>query len=763
MNFSKILSRIIYGLLLLTTITPLIYQKKLFFPFDAEKGLFFRFLLEIMLGLWLILMIKDPSFRPKRTPITVALLGFTLVLILVDICGVNPYLSIFSNFERMAGLIMYLCVIAYGFIISSVINTSKRWIIFGIALSVITFIVSVKAIIQTYNPEDILINSGRAVGTVGNANQLASYLLLGFFVVGMLMSEWILPMRKTKFRLSILLLITGIIFLITYTFCFLKTSARGSLVGLISGGMIIILLTLITAKKRKIKQILISLLVGILITIAGLFYSRETAFIKENAVLFRFTHITGFNGINTLASRLNNYEVAWNGIKEKPILGWGQETYHYVYAKHFNPKMYNDAAWYDRVHNVILEWLINGGIVGLLAYLALWGAVLFQLWQKDNRLNLRLKILLSGFLLAYFIGNLSLFDNLLSLMGFITVVGFIENTASKELVIDKQSQPLSVSPQTTSPLSVSPQTTPFNSPITIIIQSICVIIITIFTLKITCLQAYQTNKEIVKAYSANSLEEVIETYVKAYQKAIIGKQEVVEQLANLANDIANNPVPETTKKRYFEVTREIMNLEINKNPDYARLQIVYGNVLEAQKENTEAIKVYENVQKLAPKRQSNLIQLAMLYAKNKQFDKAQNLLKKTYLLEPSDEESLVYQAVIYALNNQTAQHSAVINQLSKDALGRYYNLIKYSFTITNNLKGYLETFHRRSNSNDENYYKEWANTAFYFKDYVEVETAIISYRFRFSGLSFTVPNDYNLLRKRIQQGENPAFVFEKVE
>ena len=741
MNFSKILSRIIYGLLLLTTITPLIYQKKLFFPYDSEKGLFFRFLSEIILGLWLILLIKDSSFRPKKSPITIALLGFTLILILVDICGVNPYLSIFSNFERMAGLIMYLCVIAYGFIISSVINTSKRWIIFGIALSVIAFIVSVKAIVQTYNPEDILINSGRAVGTVGNANQLASYLLLGFFVVGILLSEWILPMQKTKFGLSILLFIIAVIFLITYTFCFLKTSARGSLVGLISGGVIMIILTLITAEKRKIKQISISLLGIILITIIGLFYFRETTFIKGNAVLNRLTHITGFNGINTLASRLNNYEVAWEGIKEKPILGWGQETYHYVYAKHFNPKMYNDAPWYDRVHNVILEWLINGGIVGLLAYLALWGVVLFQLWQKNSRLNLSLKILLSGFLMAYFVGNLSLFDNLLSLMGFMIVIGFIENNS---VLIETKNDIIS-------------------SPKMIWISSSIILVTTIFTLKITCLQAYQTNKDIVKAYSAGSLEEVIETYAQAYPKAVIGKQEVAEQLANLANDIANNPVPESTKKRYFEVTRDVMNTELSRQPDYVRLQIVYGNVLEAQKENTEAIKIYENVQKLAPKRQNNLIQLAMLYAKNKQFSKAQKLLKQTYLLELADEEPLAYQAVIYALNNQTAQRSAVINQLSKDALGRYYNLIKYSFTITNDLKGYLETFHRRSNSDDEDYYKEWANIAYILKDFVEVETAIITYRFKFSGFNFTIPNDYDLLRRRIQQGENPAFVFEKAE
>ena len=408
--------------------------------------------------------------------------------------------------------------------------------------------------------------------------------------------------------------------------------------------------------------------------------------------------------------------------------------------------------------------------------------------------------------MAYFIGNLFLFDNLLSLMGFMAAIGFVENVSAllyvspqlpsnqnqnvqicldkalpclndvqlsdeKKIKVEKRAK---IEKRTEvrqgSALSLRFRTfrtpwleNPWTHSSIIIILSIFIVIATFFTLKITCQQAYQTNKEIVKAYSAGSLEEVIETYAQAYPKAVIGKQEIAEQLANLASDVANNPVPESTKNRYFEVTRDVMNTELSRQPDYVRLQIVYGNVLEAQKENLEAIKIYENVQKLAPKRQSNLILLAMLYAKNKEFGKAQKLLKQTYLLEPSDEEPLVYQAVIYSLNNQKAQRSAIISRLSIDALGRYYNLIKYSFTITNDLKKYLETFRRRSNSDYEGYYKEWANIAYILKDFSEVETAIITYRLKFSGFSFTIPNDYDLLRKRIQEGENPAFVFEKAE
>ena len=483
MTFSKILSRITFGLLLLTTITPLVYQKKLFFSYDSEKGLFFRLLSEIIFGLWLILIIKEPSFRPRRTPVFMALISFGIMLLIVDILGVNTYLSIFSNFERMAGLILYITVISYSFVISSILNTPKRWVVFGMMLSLIAFIVSVKGIIQSYNFDEMEANAGRVVATVGNANQLASYLILGFFVVGLLVSEWILPMRKSKFGLSIFLSIIAGIFIIAYIICLLKTSTRGALIGLLLGGGLMLFLTFFYAKNRQIKTIIASLLAVLLIGITSLFYFRKSTFIQQNSVLNRITRVTDKDGTNTLQSRLENYKIAIEGIKAKPFLGWGQETYHYAYAQYFNPKLYADATWYDRVHNVILEWLIIGGIIGLLAYLALWGAVLFQLWQKGNRLNVKVKIILSGFLMAYFVGNLSLFDNLLSLMAFMIVIGFVESNYRKITVENNKV---------------------FNQK-TVLISSLSIIISTFFTLKTTCFQAYQTNKEIVKAYRANSL------------------------------------------------------------------------------------------------------------------------------------------------------------------------------------------------------------------------------------------------------------------
>lgn len=745
MKFSATLSRIIFGILLLITFTPLIFQKRLFFSYDSEKGLFFRFLIEIALGLWLILGIYDPSFRPRRNLITLSLLVFLGILLIVDIFGVDVYLSIFSNFERMAGFLLYFNVVAYFLMLTTIINTPKRWLIFGIFLSIITFIVSVKGIIQSYNNEEMVIHFGRVVSTIGNANQLASYLISGFFVVGILINEWILPTRKSQPKFSVLLLIIAVIFLLTYAICLLKTSTRGFLIGLVLSIGFMLILILWKTKESKIKLISGGILMASIICIFSLFYFRNTTFIQQNSALNRITRIVDNDGTNTLQSRLENYKVALEGIKAKPLLGWGQETYHYTYAQFFNPKLYADATWYDRVHNIILEWLIIGGIIGLIAYLSVWGAVVYELWRKNNTFNTNTKIIISGFLLAYFVSNLSLFDNLLSLMAFMTTLAFVENRTSK---------------------NVSQTIFKANGKV-FLLSSTFIVAITFIVIKMTCLKAYQTNKSIVDAYNAGSIEEVIETYSQAYSKAIIGRQEIAEQLGNMANDVASNPIPEVTKKRYFEEAKSIMKTELNHHPNYARLQIIYGNLLEAEGNIEEAIKTYKKVQILASKRQSSLIQLAILYAKNRKFKQANELLEETYSLEKQNEEPKVYQIIVMTMAGDVKGSETLVTQLSDKALNKYIVQIQNSFATTGDLNIFLEICTKRFLGNINtlpNTYQVWATTAYNLRNFEQAATAVYAFRRHYADeKSFKDTREAHIISNDILKGIEPSFAFEQTK
>ena len=43
-----------------------------------------------------------------------------------------------------------------------------------------------------------------------------------------------------------------------------------------------------------------------------------------------------------------------------------------MFAEHYDPRMYKQEPWFDRAHNVFFDWFVAGGVLGLVAYLALY-------------------------------------------------------------------------------------------------------------------------------------------------------------------------------------------------------------------------------------------------------------------------------------------------------------------------------------------------------------------------------------------------------
>jgi O-antigen ligase len=63
--------------------------------------------------------------------------------------------------------------------------------------------------------------------------------------------------------------------------------------------------------------------------------------------------------------------MVYQGFKEKPVFGWGQENFNYVFNKYYNPAMFDQEQWFDRAHNEFLDWLIAGGLPAFFLYISL--------------------------------------------------------------------------------------------------------------------------------------------------------------------------------------------------------------------------------------------------------------------------------------------------------------------------------------------------------------------------------------------------------
>jgi tetratricopeptide (TPR) repeat protein len=146
---------------------------------------------------------------------------------------------------------------------------------------------------------------------------------------------------------------------------------------------------------------------------------------KHDQTLSRFASMLSSESVK---NRVDVWEMAWNGIKERPVLGWGQENFIGIYS--VNPIALREAPlWMDRAHNIVVEWLTNAGIPGLFSYLMMFGSA-FYILRKTGRakvLSRNETIMILTALLVYFIQNLFTFDTINTYMIFFALLAYIDN------------------------------------------------------------------------------------------------------------------------------------------------------------------------------------------------------------------------------------------------------------------------------------------------------------------------------------------------
>lgn len=118
------LRQVVIGGLFLVPFVSFFVSGSLFFPYVTTKAFLFRAIVEAVFGAWLVLALTVPEYRPKKSLLLYAVLGFLLVVGLADFLGVEPVRSFWSNFERMDGYVSLLHLGAY-FLVASTVLTAE--------------------------------------------------------------------------------------------------------------------------------------------------------------------------------------------------------------------------------------------------------------------------------------------------------------------------------------------------------------------------------------------------------------------------------------------------------------------------------------------------------------------------------------------------------------------------------------------------------------------------------------------------------------
>ena len=408
--------------LYLTAFVPLVIFKDFISPFHFGKVLVFRSLVEIMGVAYLILVLKDHSYLPRRDNFFWAFLLFTGAFTLTTLTSVLKYPSFWGTLERMGGLWTFGHYFLFFIILTSVFTKKEHWqklfnlTIFAGVLS------AFYGFGQKMNIGFILGSGGREriFGTIGNPALFAGYELFTVFLSLIMYLRAGLAKSRKFYLLAFIISSVAI----------LMTVVRGSILGYAIGLAVFVFLWTLY-KKSRLGKTIFAVLIGLAMAFglfAWLFHS--SSLVQNSKFLKRITDLS-LTSI-TVQTRFWAWEAGITGWKESPktvLLGWGPENFNIPFSQNFNPKFFRGPGaetLFDRAHNMFVEILVTMGVIGLLAYLNIFAALFFTLRRLlRNGSHLVYGAGLVSAIIAYIIHNSFIFDTSANFIAFFTIAGFI--------------------------------------------------------------------------------------------------------------------------------------------------------------------------------------------------------------------------------------------------------------------------------------------------------------------------------------------------
>ncbi|MEK9135119.1 MAG: O-antigen ligase family protein [Patescibacteria group bacterium] len=593
--------------------TPLILFRTYFFPYVSPKTIFFRIIVDIIFIAYILLVVSNRRYLPKFNALTISVTAFIAVLFLTSLTGISFTKSFWSTFERMTGLLTFFHLYAFFIILTSVFRERKYWE----RIFIVSIIVGVLSSLYALLSED---STSRSGGTIGNISFLATYLSFNIFfaIIFFFIKQGV---WRIFYALSF-----GVMML---TLLSAKEMPRGALTAIFPGMALLALGYLVFSGKRLLKKLTAVFLVFFILIGFGI---SQTKIFKEK--FFEFKDVPG-------RARELVWGIGVDAWKEKPLLGWGLENFNIPFAKYFPPELPLTAdVWYDRVHNIVLDIMVQSGILGLISYLSIFGVAIFGLLKTCpkviNKRNLLAPLGMIVLLLVYFIQDIFVFDMISSYMMFFLSLAFINFLISKK----EEEQPIS----------------PGKRNQLIPLLGSFLIILTIFTFYYGNIQSARASKLIVQSM-ASPLEKAIADFQKAIAISPMSIFEGPEQFSKKINDYSFDPKQDKkTVENGFIISAAELKKSIKKNPQDYRLYLILGRhynnffLFSQDKKQLEQAEIYLNkALELSPKNQQTYWSLAQTRLSQQRPEEMINFLQKAIDLEPRYYQSYWYSALAYKI------------------------------------------------------------------------------------------------------------------
>jgi O-antigen ligase len=557
-----------------------------------------------------------------------------------DAFAISPLKAFWSNFERMDGYVTLIHVFLFFLIMGSVLSADSLWRKWWLTFLSASGLVSLWGVMQLACAKASCGASGhlfaihqgseRLDATMGNAEYLAAFLLFAIAI-----ALWQAIESKKGWLQYALYALAALNTLILY-----YTGTRGAVLALIGGAFVAILLWAFESGKTGRRRALAAL-AALIIIVGGVYMARDTSWVKNQPILSRITSIS----LGDMKTRFTIWHMALEGFTAHPVLGWGQEGFNYVFNQYYEPSLYAQEAWFDRAHNVYLDWLIAGGLPAFLLFLALFVSAVIGVYRRETTKAER--VMLGAVFAAYAIQGIVVFDNLFSYIPLAALLALAHSASSRPFV---------------RLLKFPPVTDSVTSTIVTPVVGV-VLVVVLWFVNVPNITAAG---ELIVGLSTQTgnLNDNIGHFKSALAAGSYGNQEIREQMVSFAALVsAQTTIPADVKAPVLTLAIDQINEELKERPTDARIYLQASVAYRAAGDMKNALKNTEAALALSPQKQQILIEDGTSNWQLGNFAKANEAFQKAYTLDTTNVDAALYAAAGDLISGSSEKGGALLMQI----------------------------------------------------------------------------------------------------
>lgn len=405
----------------LLLLTPFIVTEHTVYPFVVGKALYSRALVEFVFGLWVVLAALNPAYRPPRSWLLILLAAGLAWAAVAAALGVSIQRSLWSSYERMAGLVDAGHWFALLVVVASVLRNQRelrRLFALNLAASAV---VALLAVASHFRIDPILYGviwerAYPRIGTVfGNSAYLGIYATVNFTIAAGFLARSLFSARSgaTGPPWALRGLLAAVVALELWALSL--SGSLAAVAGLFGAGVFLAVALVACPGRRKMQLaagiVAAALVLGFGSGLALLAQAEPTASadFAGNPLLQR---LTVGEGARSYRLRESAWRAGIAAFADRPWLGWGQENFIVAFGRHAAAPPV-DGEVHDRAHNALIERAVAEGVPGLAVHLAVWAFALYivvRTARAQAREDRAFALAVGAALASYFLASQFAFD-----------------------------------------------------------------------------------------------------------------------------------------------------------------------------------------------------------------------------------------------------------------------------------------------------------------------------------------------------------------